>query len=221
MNPVLDRTPDLALAADGLEPVTFRRRGAAQGILLPAALRRLLTRAEIAASGGAALFGDLAWYLPVTPLAAPPAPGDLLVDAHGARWTILALQASALGGPLRCLTRNLALAARLDSLVTIQRAEFAPGASGAAEPRWRDEYSGVPARLAPLDNSAQLDHALWGTLRRFRLTLADDLPLDVDRRILAPDGALYHVVRAGDRQQIDQLPWAEVVLVSPAPENQP
>jgi hypothetical protein len=206
MTIALDVNDDLAEVADLLVAVTLRRRGSSASTAIAHALRRAVTRAEVAASDGKYTAGDVVWHLPAAELPSAPRLGDRIVDATQVRWTILAVEQATLGTRYRCLARNLALAAGLDATVSIQRAQYVKGASGAAVPRWVDELCGVAARIQPhLGQIEPRDGAIVAE-RRYRITLADSIELAGNERIVAADGIVYRVLGLERAERIDELP---------------
>ena len=86
-----DPGDDFANVTDGLEPVTLLRPGSA-ATSVGGALRAAVSTAEARASDGKYTAGDVVWHLPAAEVSSPPVPGDVIVDAAGGRWTVLAVR---------------------------------------------------------------------------------------------------------------------------------
>lgn len=206
MSASLSVANDLAEVADALQAVTLRRRGSDQATTIPHALRGAATRGEVEASDGQVHAADVVWHWPVAELAEAPRLGDLVVDAAGTRWTVLEVGQATVGTRWRCHTRNLLVSAGLDALVTIERAELVKGEAGALEPRWAAEWAGVRARIQPQQAQTRVDHAELRTERHYRITVAEELPVDSTHRVAAADGSTFRIVGWERSQRIDQLP---------------
>jgi len=87
-----DPSSDFAEVVDGVESVTLNRRGSTPGGTGEAvqnALRRAVTVAEAAHSGGRFTASDVTWHLPCSELSNRPRLGDVITDGDGRRWTVL------------------------------------------------------------------------------------------------------------------------------------
>ncbi|MBN2581413.1 MAG: hypothetical protein JXB10_20700 [Pirellulales bacterium] len=220
-----DPQADFARIIDGTESVTLLRRGStpgAEGTLIAHALRRATDAAETtfgnrsevrkhADSDAHARAADVSWHLPVVELPEAPQLGDVLLDAAGCRWTILEVHDATLHSRWRCTTRELAIANGLDNTVTILKAEYAKGASGAAEATWRVWRTGVRARLQPFDVQVAVEHGASGAKRRYRLLLEENLTLDHTIRIQGADGSQYRILWAAEGPRLGELQTAEVI----------
>jgi hypothetical protein len=208
-----DPSADLAGATDGLETVTFRRRGSGDATVITHALRRAVTTREATIhnryhtrktevpTGGHYTDSDVIWHLPTEQLSDSPRLGDLIVDGEGRRWTILDVQAATLRTRWRCTTRDLAVAYALDDTVTILEATYAKGDGGAAEPTWRTWKAGVRARIQPAAVEIVVDNQAQQTIRRYQIFVEEDIALDHNHSIQGPDGTIYKVraTLGGDR----------------------
>lgn len=107
----LDLTTDYAIL-DGLEAVTFRRVDAGAtvaSVAIASALRRagVKNAAFLSAAGLALEPTDLTFHLPVALLGAErPKPGDLIEDAAGVVYTILAATRATLATRYACICRE-------------------------------------------------------------------------------------------------------------------
>lgn len=97
---------------DGLEAVTFKRvtdGSVASSTAIASALRMAITRQsnQLTAAGLSLEPGDLAFHLPAELLGAEkPKPGDLIEDASGVVYTILASTKATLGTRYACVCRE-------------------------------------------------------------------------------------------------------------------
>ena len=220
-----DLAADFVGTTDGLEAVTFSRRGTTAGTTVSHALRRVVTVYEAmlrnryhtrkkVPSGGRCTAGDVTWHLPVAELDGAPELGDMLIDAAGNRWTILEVQLTTLQTRWRCTARNLVVAHALDDTIVVLKASYAKGAGGAATATWRVWRTGIRARIQPAETDVVTQRASRQTVGRYQIFIAEDLALDHTHRIRGPDGTLYRInggngaERIGEVQTID----AEVIV---------
>ncbi len=202
---------DFGSVADGLAPVTFRRRASPESTFVPRALRHAMRSQEAAASAGRYTTSDAVWHLAEADLPTVPQPGDQLIDASGQCWTILDVRQTTGAGRWRCVGRNLAVAHGLDQYVDIEKATYTKGSSGAEEPAWQLWRSGVRAKVQPAKREVRTQHHHAGAPARFTIFLAEDLPLDHTHRIRAPDGTRFRIVAVRNASRIDALPEVEAV----------
>lgn len=211
---MFDPSPDLTQVADGVEPVRLLRRGQSPGSpgTLVAAHRGNVTAREAAASGGRLTGSDVVWRVPgaVDP---PPRIGDLVVDAAGQRWTILAIRQLPLGAGWRLSARNLALVAGLDSTIAILRPEYTKSSGGAAEAVWRTWRTGVRARVQPDAATTVTEANVQRSVARAVVLIVDDLPIDAAHRIQTADGAVYRVCTVRPAAQLGEPTTIEVEAV--------
>ncbi|RMF89823.1 MAG: hypothetical protein D6741_17485 [Planctomycetota bacterium] len=137
---------DFALVVDGLETVEWRPQGRLPGVIVANARRCLLPerrgKADEANPAGEAL-----WRLPAEPPAdRKAAPGDVLVDSRGTRWSVLEVSRTQTGC-LRLLARDVAAVFGLTDRVDVERAVFVKDGAGAEQPVWRLWAPGVRARF--------------------------------------------------------------------------
>ncbi len=208
-----DPRNDLADVADGLSPVTVTRPGGSAGTEVTHALRRPTRTREAQESGGRYTAGDVVWHLPAAELTTSPRPGDVIVDEDGRRWTVLEVQKAALGGRWRCTARNLAVVHGLDQYVDVEKATFAKGAGGADRPTWHVWKTGLRARIQPEEVRVDEGQERLATTARFKVFLADEVPLDQTHRLKGPDGSVYRVARYRKAERIDALVEIDVTRV--------
>ena len=208
-----DPGDDFAEVTDALEPVTLTRQGSSTTSEVTGALRRVLTTAEARASQGNFTTSDVAWHLPGDEPDAPPRLGDVIVDADGRRWTVLAVQQTTLGGRRRCVCRDLAIVHKLDAYVDIEKATYAKGAGGAEEPTWHTWKTGLRARIQPVEAEVDDAHQQRVTSAKYTVFLADAVTLDHTHRIKGPDATVYRVTGYRKADRIDALTEIDVIRV--------
>jgi hypothetical protein len=202
---MFDPRDDFADVADGLEPVTLVRPGSSAAEAVPHALRRAVAVREAAVSAGRYTTADVAWHLPAAELADPPRPGDAIIDASGGRWTVLEVRLAAQGGRWRCVARDLAVAAGLDSYVDIEQAEYGKGEAGADAPAWHVWKTGLRARIQPVESRVETAEGRQATSVRYVIYLAEDVAVGHAHRLRGPDGAVYTVLAARKPARVDAL----------------
>jgi hypothetical protein len=211
MSMTFDASGDLAIVADQLEPVQFRRRGKSGLTTIPHALRRRVQLREARPSRGDVTQSDVVWNVPLGELLSAPRPGDVIIDGESQNWTILDIEHTGATGNWRLLSRNLAVAAGLDRLVTIERAVLEKSTAGDLQPRWTDAWSGVRAKLQPVASSREEQHDQQAILRRYEVTLGEHLPITHDHRLRSAAGETFKIVGIDMPERIDQLPVLHVV----------
>ena len=99
---------DDALLVDGTETVTYRVQAAGAGSPISGALRRELSRSELAMGALAGIEAtELAWNLPGTSLGAiEPTQGDTITDSQGAVWIVVAARRTNMTGVWRVMCRK-------------------------------------------------------------------------------------------------------------------
>lgn len=206
-----DPSTDFEDVTDGLEAVTLIRRGR-EPTAIAHALQRALSTAEIAASDGKYIAGDVRWHLP-TVEAETPKLGDYIEDAAGDRWTVLSRREDTLEHRWRLVCRNVAIVYGLDDRVTIMMADWSKGSGGAAEPSWREWRTGIRARIQEIAAEPTTEHEGRITRRRFEIYIADDLTINHTHRVRGPDSTLYRITGTNGRGEIGRLQTinAEVV----------
>jgi hypothetical protein len=209
-----DPSGDFANVVDGLEPVTLLRPGSSSTASVDGAMRAAVCTAEARASDGKVTAGDVVWHLPAAELDAPPGPGDVIVDAAGGRWTVLAVRLATAGSRWRCACRNLAVAGGLDQYVDIEQATYAKGEHGAEQTAWRPWRTGVAARIQPVRAVARDEHQRQVTTAEFVVYLAGPLAIDHTHRIKSPDGTIYRIIATRRAGQIAALTEIDVVRVA-------
>lgn len=205
---------DFLTVTDALESVTLKRPGSSLAASVTA-LRRAARTDEALPSRGRVLAGDVRWHLHAAIVPWPPQPGDQIVDASGAVWTVLESALQTLASRWRCDSRDLAVAHGLDAVVSIERAVFRKGPGGAQVPVWETAVAGVKARIQPEGADVLREHGRRSAPTQFVVTLGETVELDQQSRIVGPDGSAYAVVgwrgpeRIGElmRVNVEQAGW--------------
>ncbi len=195
---------DFATVADRLEAVTLVRRGGGS-TAIAAALRRAVTTREAAASDGKYTAADVHWHLAASQLAEPPRLGDRIVDGAGEPWTILETRLTTCGSRFACMSRNLAIAAGLDTLITIRRELVAKGSSGAAERTWEDYRIAIRAKIQEQAVTRAEEHGRQSGVVTAKVFVAEQIPIDGGVQIVAEDGTTYEVTGCEAIDEIGSL----------------
>jgi hypothetical protein len=216
MSQLFDPTGDFEQVVDGKQPITLHRPGGGGSLSIEAALRRAVTTREADASEGKYSTSDVVWLLPASGDNPQPQVGDRIVEAEGSWWTILASTRDVAGARWRCHARRLDIENGPAELVTIQRATWTKGTSGALAPTWNDLYAGVPARIQPT-SAAQSDDRQRRMLKvTHEVYLAEPVELAQSDRIVSVDGRRFLVVGFEKPSRIDALLVAHVAEQAPA-----
>lgn len=200
----LNMQTDFAMVTDRLEPVTLVRRGGGS-TPVAAALRRVVTTREAAASDGKYTSADVRWHLAAGELAEPPWLGDRIVDGAGESWTILETRLATCGSRFECTSRNLAIAAGLDTLITIRREVVVKGSSGAAERTWEDYRVGVRAKIQEQAAARSEEHGRQSGVVTAKVYVAEQIAIDGGSQIVAADGTTYEVTGCEAMDEIGSL----------------
>lgn len=211
---MFDPSDDFASVTDALEAVIVRRAGSSAAMEVAHALRRAVRTREAERSEGRYTAHDVVWHLPAAEVSEPPRPGDVIVDADAEHWTVLEVAQVTLQSRWRCVARNLAVFHGLDDHIDLERAEFAKGEGGAEEPAWHVWKAGLRARIQPAAADLRTDHDRPILAARYKVFLADEVPIDRTLRIRGPDGAIYTVTGFRKADAIDALLEIDVQRVS-------
>jgi hypothetical protein len=197
---------DFADLVDNLEPVSLVRRDG-QRIDIVGALRRAGEMREPDASDGAVAAHDVVWHLPASEVGATPELDDVVLDSSGVEWFVQAVESHELTGRWRCAARRIAIADRLDTRVAIERANFAPGQHGEAQPTWNTWRANVPAKIQPVRVSPEIDANVDAIQARAThiVYLGDDIALGPQHRLRAAQGTIYAVQHTERAHRIGEL----------------
>lgn len=204
-----DPGADFDSIVDGLRPVTLIVRSTGLTMRVDHSLPRAVSFKESLESNGKYTQSDLVYHIPSAALLQPPVPGDAIRDERGDVWVILAVSTDTFRSRYRAITRNLAIAHSLDTLVTIQEATFSKGISGAQQASWSTTLSNVRARIQPVAAGETTDDGLQRIDTQYRIYLQEPLQLRRHNRIIAADGTIYRVLGIQQAERIDQLMYVE------------
>jgi hypothetical protein len=200
----LDVQDDFAAVTDRLEAATLVRRGGGS-TPVASALRRVVTTREAAASNGKYTAADVRWHLAASELDEPPRIGDRIVDGDGESWTILEIRRATCGSRFECTSRNLAIAAGLDTLITVRRELVVKGSSGAAERMWEVYRIGVRAKIQEQSATRSEEHGRQSGVVTAKVYLAEQITVDGGFQIVAADGTTYEVTGCESMDEIGGL----------------
>ncbi len=217
-----DVRKDVVSTADGWEPIRLGPVRAGQPVE-PASLKQEaaegywakgirgpVSQQEAAQSGGQYTATDVIWHLAAEGLPQAPRPGDVVVDGQGVRFRVLRSTLLERTGRYRCVCRQLAIEAGLDTLVDIERAHPTKGPDGVEVLQWSVWRSGVRAKLHPEESRVQREGDQMVSRVRLKIYFAEAIPLDQHCRIRGPDGVRYRILAVRGQERIDELMEADV-----------
>lgn len=190
---------------DGVEPIALRQPGAAAPVAVARTLRRRVTTQEAQESGGAYTAADVKWRLSAVEHPDPPAVGAVVTDAGGALWTVLRVERQAVTQTWVCWCRRLELSAALGQSVTIQRATWSAGPSGAPVATWNDELTNVLARIQPVTSVIEVQHQRRTVRVTHKIYVAVAVNIDGNVRVVHGN-QVYHVVGVESAERLGELP---------------
>ncbi len=123
----------------------------------------------------------------------------------GQSWTILELRLATCSSRCECVTRNLAIAAGLDTLITIRRELIMKGANGAAERSWQSYRTNIRARIQEQAAERSEQHGRQSGVVTAKVYLAEQIPVDNGFQIVAADGTTYEVIGYESPDEIGRL----------------
>lgn len=219
MPATFDPVGDFLLVADGLQSVTLTDRDDADQAI-EHALRRAVTRRESEASNGFYSTSDVHWHLPQSEVTGEPQLGWVVTDADENEWTALAVEDQTLTDRWRLTCRNLVIAERLDTLITIQVSTTAKGEGGAHERTWADQQRGIRARFQRAFTRGNTQSVATvgqhvGTNQidpRSTVFWRESIVLTARHRIVKEStGQRFRIVGYRDPERIDKLAEVDVV----------
>lgn len=202
---------------DGLEAVTLNRRGSSSNDSVSHALQRAVSTAEVEASDGRYLSGDVRWHLPVAECANRPTPGDDIVDGASDRWKVLDVQEATLSRRWRCVCRNLSVTFGLNDTLRIEQAVYSKDTGGAATETPHVLRTGVRARIQPVAVDVETVAGAKRSEQTFEIYLGEDLEdADVVRLhtllFVASDGTKYRPTAYRAAERIGELAFIEAEI---------
>ncbi len=202
---------DFAEFADNLESVTFRRRGSTQETVVETAIRHRGVTQEMEPSNGAVLQADAVWHLQLSTGEVAPQLGDVVIDQHKNRWTILQTEELTMLGRWKCASRELRIAFGCHDRVDIERPVWGDIGNGPEIIDWSYVCMALPVKI-------QLDEMILDTSTTpptkqllFDVFLSETIALEPDDRLTNEDGTSYRLQSLQQAERIDALPIAKVV----------
>ena len=192
----IDIASDFAEIVDWINPVTV------DGVDVDTALRRAIDTKEAAASDGKYLTSDVAFHLDVADHASRPEIGKAIVDGDGT-WTILSVAKQTLANRWRCVCRQLTIDPAV--LVSIQRATYEKGTTGAIEPSWTTIAIDVVAKVQRLTQSMDVAYGNRTGVTDAVVYFAEEYELQPADRIIGPDNEVLKVLSWDGFDRIDML----------------
>jgi hypothetical protein len=194
---------DFATITDGLQAVTLDRLGSSEDTAIAHALRRAVTHKEIEAGDGSTLMSDVQWNLSQVECVERPDLGDAIEDADGERWVVMSVVDATLSGRWVCLSRNMRATFGLDDEITIEKASYAKGDSGALVATWTT-HKIIRGRVQPSTAAMAIDGEANVTERRYDVILGENVDFGPHHRMKDAAGNVYRVLASASENQIGQ-----------------
>ena len=191
----LDPAGDFASIADNLKAVSV------DGLDVENALRRAVTTEEVGSSGGKVLASDTVFHIDEAEHPTRPEIGMAITDADG-DWVILSVAWQTFVKRWRCVCRQLKIAAA--QTVTIQRATFTKGTTGAVEPTWSTLAENVSARIQLLESRVGVENQNRTVVQTAKVYFAETQSLEPGDRIIG-SGKTLKVLDWEGFDEIDQF----------------
>jgi len=194
---------DFESVCDGLQTVTLASRENPSDRVDVQALLRPVTDRELARSNGMYRAGDVRIHFAGSNDFAP-VPGDTVTDANDRQFTILTASLETLTDRWIVTARDLIISEGLNTLVTIQVATTAKGASGAHEQTWADLLTNVRGKIQRMSASQDDGRGVKRLDRSYVLYIREPLELTGIYRVVST-GVIYRVTGYVNPESIDQL----------------
>ena len=207
---------DFAVLVDNLEEITVRRQGSTKAVIVTQAYRHRAETEEAEPSGGATLQTDAVWHLqlPTNESGVQLGEvqlGDVVIDKHKQRWTVLEVQQLSKLGRCKCVTRELRIAHGCNDRVDIERPVWDDLGNGPEIVDWTYVCMALPVKI-------QIDEMIFETsttppIRRvfFDIILSKSIAMEPGDRLTAEDGISYQLQSLHQAERIDALPIARAV----------
>lgn len=214
---------------DGMATYRFlqTRAGAAPDEALVLAKRRMLTTAEVIASGGAYTKTDGKLLIPQAPITFPfaPKPGDEWEDDDGTVYTVLEVPLGKFKQTWHCVSRALAIANQLRDTIRVEVSRHNGFDSvGAVQRTWVPLYPAINCRIQPGESTIGMERGVQSSQTRFVIPVErqlylfdprecrvvitrDSLPADATRVAKILDIEKYTAA-----ERIGELPQIQAVL---------
>lgn len=165
-------------------------------------LRRSVSTKEADASAGKYLTSDTVFHLDASEHDTRPTIGGAITDFEG-DWIILSVERQTLLNRWRCVSRMLWIDPTLT--VTIQKATYTKGDTGAIEPTWTTVLEDVVAKVQIESGSVETENANRTTEQQATVYFSAPQYLGPAYRIIAPDSTVLKVLSWEGFSTIDQL----------------
>ena len=195
MNFVSGIADDFADITDGLASVNV------DGNTVNAALRRVIDVREAKQSAGKYTTSDVAFHLNAAELDSALVIGTTITDTDG-DWTILAIAHQTFGHRYRCVCRQLFIDSA--NTVDIQVASYTKSSTGALEPTWSTESTGVVAVVHYDQQSVNVEYDARYSVKTAKVYFTTNQNLTPNHRIIAPDGSVLKVLSWNNFDNIAQ-----------------
>ncbi len=202
---------DFAEFIDNLELVTLRRKDSTKELLVKTAYRQVAATQEMEPSGGSVLQADAVWQIQLPADAMVPQLGDVVIDQHKNRWTILRTEELVRLGRWKCTTRELRIAYDCHERVDIERPVWGDLGSGPVIVDWTEICAALPVSIQ-LDEMT-LDTSTTPPTKQllFKILLSESIALEPDDRLTAEDGVSYRLESLQHAKHINALPIASAL----------
>lgn len=208
-----DPIGDFEAVVDGLEAITLTDRAAADTAIAKAQ-RRSVTQREADASDGHYTTSDTSWIFQTNRVVGIPQPGWTITDGDSNIWTLLEVNEEKLLGLYRCISRDLAIANRLDTLVTLQVATYAKGTGGAQEATWANQTTNLRARIQITGASEEVKLNQRRMPKLVTIFIEVQQLITNNHRFVGSDSTVYRVIGWRDPDRIDKLQEIDCEVVS-------
>ncbi|MCA9240892.1 MAG: hypothetical protein KDA37_11865 [Planctomycetales bacterium] len=203
---------DFESVVDGLESVTLLRLG---GGAVGLTARRVTCESSSPAGFAKGVDQiDVVWDLPWPAGQREPSLGDKVVSNEGVCGVLTQIEFRRPGRRFRVRARKLELNAALGAWVQVQQAVWEDLGSGPEITGWKPLRPAVLARVQPAGTEVDHTGAQPSSTNAVKITLAIDIPLDHNHRIIGPLDEVYRVDRFVAAERADQLPVVEGTLVA-------
>lgn len=203
---------DFESVIDGLESLTLLRLG---GGALALSARRVACSSDTPEGSAAGVDQiDVTWDLPWPADQRAPGLGDKLVSTEGVCGVITRTELRRPGQRFRVLARQLSLNAALGCWVEVQQAEWEDLGSGPEITGWRTLRPAVLACVGPAEVEVSQAGSQPASTTEVKITLAIDVPLDHNHRIIGPLDEVYRVDRFIEAAGLNDLPMVEATLTA-------
>lgn len=210
MPATFDPVGDFAAVCDGLQAVTFTPAGGADQSITHA-LKRSVRRREADPSNGLYTSADVRWHLPIEEVTGEPVPGGTITEGS-TEWTILTVDRDTLSDRWRCTCRNLVVTEQLNTVVTIEVASLAKGATGAHVETWSELLDDVRAKIQRMSATEKSEHGVRQLDRSYRAYMRERVDLRGKHRLVDSDGTVYLITGYRNPDRIDTLTEVDLSL---------